>query len=88
MNKYLSFIASATFLFSILSYDAMTNVFQRVQDGTIVPRVRSIHTNERTGEFYQASFNANMGVLKNQYSNAYLCASKIDESKCKKPMAK
>ena len=81
MHKHLSFIGIAMALF-ILRYDAMTHVLQRVQYGSIIPRVEEQYTNVRTKERDDAGVQRNLAILRNQYSSAVRAACKMSPIDC------
>jgi len=83
MKKYLVSLATVAFAFiGIVNYDALTNTYARVQDGTIEPRLTQVYTDNK-GKYFQSAHDRDLEILKTSYAAAFLCASKKDVSKCR-----
>lgn len=76
MKKLLLSLATITFSFTILNYDAQTNVYARIKNGSIWNDTRRVYTNSMTGEFYEFNFRTNKNVLETKYVPSYEAASK------------
>jgi hypothetical protein len=87
MKKLQAFIiglASVTAGFSVLRYEQITGLNDNWLHNKqlIESRVRLNHTNSQNGDFYERAYKTNLVEI-GKFSEAFLCASKQDETKCK-----
>lgn len=86
-QKLLAIITGLSYILpvmTVLQYEAKTSLYRRLQtDRPAVERqVRAAQTTV-SGGFDQSAYDANVSHVVNDYSDAYLCQSKIDTTKCR-----
>jgi hypothetical protein len=86
MNRISKFIIGLSYLLpvmTVLQYEAKTSLYRRLQTDrpAVEAKMTANHTSTRDG-FNKSAYDANVNHVE-EYSEAYLCQSKMDTTKCR-----
>lgn len=95
MKRSIAYIIGLSYLLpvmTVMQYEAKTSLYRRLQTDrpAVEAKMRSNHTVRKGAQepsFNKAAYDVNVSHIVNDYSDSFLCQSKMDVTKCRSAFA-